>query len=509
MTHGFCWRMILVAQSRHALKADRYLIIRPMVWSVLYVQLFVLLLIIACTASAQGFRAGAAQVVITPPIGAPMAGYYTNRAAVGTHDDLYVKAIVFEKDGVKVALIACDLVSLPRELSEQARRLIQQRTGMLADHVMISATHDHTGPVILTQPSRYNLEGEMKRIAEEYTAALPTKIADAAVLANNHLQPAQVRSAVGSETSLGFNRRYFMKDGTVGWNPGKLNPNISRPAGPTDPSVPVVYVETPDGKGIASYVNFAVHQDTTGGLQFSADYSYTLGKILADAKGHDLISMFTIGCAGNVNHLNPNIKDPQSGYGEAARIGAVLAGEVLKTMQGAPLLPVSDIRVSTKVLKFDVPHFSAAEMEWAHRTQNAYDTPNAPPLLNLARAAKMIELEARHGQPLEAEVQVIALGDQIAFVGFPGEMFAELGLALKEDSPYAITITAELANGALSYIPNRAAYPQGQYEVVSARLGPGAGEELVASALSQIHVLYAFTKVQSSSARSVEIFSAQ
>ena len=259
-------------------------------------------------------------------------------------------------------------------------------------HVMISATHSHTGPVILTQPSRYNLEGEMKRIAEEYTAALPAKIADAVILANNHLQPAQVRSAIGKEASLGFNRRYFMKDGTVGWNPGKLNPNILRPAGPTDPAVPVVYIETLDGKGIASYVNFAVHLDTTGGLQFSADYAYTLGKILTAAKGQDLISMFTIGCAGNVNHLDTSSKDPQSSFGEAARIGAVLAGEVLKTIQHAPLVPFSDIRVSTRTLKFDVQHFSAAEMEWAHRAQNAYGTPNAPPLQDLARAAKMIAL---------------------------------------------------------------------------------------------------------------------
>jgi neutral ceramidase len=483
--------------------------IRTLVFGVYVSRLLVILLVAACTASAQGLRAGAAQVVVTPPVGAPMAGYYTNRAATGTHDDLYAKAIVFEKNGVKVVLVACDLVDLPREFSEQARRIIQQKTGIAADHVMISVTHTHTGPVILTQPSRYNLEGEMKRIAEEYSAAFPAKIADAVVLANERLQLAQVRSAIGKEASLGFNRRYFMKDGTVGWNPGKLNPNILRPAGPTDPAVPVVYVETLDGKGIASYVNFAVHLDTTGGLQFSADYAYTLGKILTAAKGQDLISMFTIGCAGNVNHLDTSTKDPQSSFGEAARIGAVLAGEVLKTIQHAPLVPVSDIRVSTRTLKFDVQHFSATEMEWAHRTQNAYGTPNAPPLLDLARAGKMIAVEARHGQPLEAEVQVIALGDQIAFVSFPGEMFTELGLALKEDSPYPITIAAELANGWLGYIPNSAAYPQGQYEVVSSPVGSGAGEELVASALGQLRALYALPKAESKSAPAVKQSSPQ
>jgi len=195
--------------------------------------LILLLLLITGTSSASMLQAGAAQVDITPPAGAPMAGYYVPRVATGTHDALHVKALVFEKNGVKVALVACDLVWLPRSLSEEARQLIQHRTGIPGDHVMISATHDHTGPVIMTHPTRYSLHGEMLRITEDYTRALPGRIARAVILANSSLQPAEIRSAIGRENSLAFNRRYYMKDGSVGWNPGKLNPNIWRPAGPT------------------------------------------------------------------------------------------------------------------------------------------------------------------------------------------------------------------------------------------------------------------------------------
>ena len=452
-------------------------------------RLFLLFLLLVGTASAEMLRAGAAQVVITPPKGAPMAGYYVSRVAEGTHDDLHAKAIVFEKDGVKVALVACDLVNLPRPISEMARQIIQQQTGILPDHVMISATHDHTGPVILTVPSRYNLQGEMLRITKDYTEALPKLIAESVITANAHLQPALVRSAIGRENTLAFNRRYFMKDGSVGWNPHKLNPNILRPAGPTDPGIPVVYIETLTGEGIASYVNFAMHQDTTGGLNFSADYSYALGKILQMAKGDQLMSMFTIGCAGNVNHLDVNRKEPQSSYGEAARIGAVLAGDVLKTIQRAPEVPVTSIRVSSKILKLELPQFTPEEIAWARRTQATVGTAKPAPFYDLVRAAKIIEIDDRHGKPFDAEVQVIALGDQIAFVSFPGEMFAEFGLTLKEDSPFPITIAAELANGALGYIPNREAYPQGAYEVMSTRLKPGAGEELMNSALDQLFTL--------------------
>jgi neutral ceramidase len=453
-------------------------------------RLIAFVLLAATQAYGADLRAGVAQAVITPPKGAPMAGYYRQRAAEGTHDDLYAKALVFEKDGVKVALVACDLVSLPRREAEEARRIIQQKLGIPPDHVMISATHSHTGPVILTEPSRYNLQGEMKRIAEEYAAALPLKIAEAVIAANAALTPAQVRSGIGREESLGFNRRYFMRDGTVAWNPGKLNPLIVRPAGPVDSSVPVVYVETPEGKPIASYVNYAVHQDTTGGLLFSADYAYALGKVLSAAKGPEFITLFTIGCAGNVNHVDVNRKEAQSGFGEASRIGAVLAGQVLKTIQRAPVVPVSSIRVHSEVVKLPLPDVAPQDVKWANTTSATFGGPNAAPFIDLVRAAKIVEVAGRNGQPLEAEVQVIALGDQVAFVGLPGEIFAETGLTMKQDSPFPNTIVAALANGVLGYIPNRQAYRQGAYEVVSSRCAAGSAEMLLDSALRQLIELF-------------------
>jgi neutral ceramidase len=437
------------------------------------------------------FRAGAAEVSITPPVGAAIAGSYKIKTSTGVHDELHAKALVFEAGGVKVALVACDLANLPRQYSEEARRIIQQKTGIAPDRVMISATHSHTGPVLLTQPSRYNLSGEMKRIAEEYGAALPGKIADSVIAAVAALQPARVRSAIGREDSLGFNRRYFMKDGTVAWNPHRLDPDIVRPAGPVDPGIPVVYVETPQGAPIAAYVNFAVHQDTTGGLNFSADYSYMLGKVLRDAKGPQLISVFTIGCAGNVNHLDPHHAAPQGGS-EAARIGAVLAGDVLKVIYRASVIDVPFIRTSTETVEIPTPKISLQEAEWARATAATFGTPSPAPFLDLVRAARDMDLLAWHS-PLAAEVQVIALGKEVAFVGFPGEMFAEFGLTLKEDSPYGNTIIAELANGALGYIPNRDAYPEGGYEVVSTHFAPGGGELLVNSAMHQLTQLFRTT----------------
>jgi hypothetical protein len=95
----------------------------------------------------------------------------------------------------------------------------------------------------------------------------------------------------------------------------------------------------------------------------------------------------------------------------------------------------------------------------------------------------MLDTLAHQDTPLEAEVRAIAFSDDLAIVALPGEMFVELGLALKKASPFKRTFIAELANGSIGYIPNRSAYPEGQYEVVSARCAAGSGELLVDAAL--------------------------
>jgi len=450
-------------------------------------RLAFLLLLSLTAAAAQDLRTGTAETDITPPKGAAMAGYYTNREATGTHDPLHAKAMVLSDGTTKIAIVACDLVSLPSDISQAARQIVTRQIGLESDHIMITATHAHTTPVILTNPTRYNLDKKTKQIVQEYTDNLAAKIASAIVKANSALTPVNMFAGVGDEKTLGFSRRYFMKDGSVGWNPGKLNPEINRPAAPVDTGVPVLYFQAANSaKPLAAYVNFGVHQDTTGGLEFSADYSYTLAKVLKMTKGDDFFTLFTMGAAGNVNHIDVSRKEPQQGFDEAARIGAVLAGEVLKVIQQAPAVADTKIRVSDKVLEIPVPKFTEAEIEDANRIQATQGTAHAAPFLDLVKAARIIELNARHGKPLDAEVQVFAIGNTVAIAGFPGEMFAEFGIQLKEDSPFPVTILSELANGAYVYIPNRIGYEEGNYEPTAARLPEGSGELLMNSAQEQL-----------------------
>ena len=173
-----------------------------------------------------------------------MAGYYGARGVEGVLDDLYAKATALDDGRTKVALVTCDLIGLPISVVVEARKIIADATGIPADNVMISATHTHTGPAVLGDSLLDDLVTGGSKLSQEYTQDLPKRIAKAVEQANERLTAARISYGQENESGMSFIRRFWMKDGTVGWNPGKLNPNIIRPIGTIDPQVNVIYAET-------------------------------------------------------------------------------------------------------------------------------------------------------------------------------------------------------------------------------------------------------------------------
>ena len=428
---------------------------------------------------AAGLNIGVAAVRITPPLGTPMAGYYYVRGAEGVHDDLYAKTVVVEKDGTKIAIVSCDLIEISAELAAEIRLLAEASTGIPAGHIMISATHSHTGHVILSPANMYGTDEKVRDLLADYMKELPGLVAESIIQANDGIQPARLSFGMGYEETISFNRRFFMTDGTVGWNPGKLNPKIIKPAGPIDPEVGVLYAESADGKPLSTYVNFALHLDITGGLEISADMPYTLSNILGGLKGEDMVTLFGQGCCGNINHINVKSGEPQKGHAEAERIGTVLAGEVIKTYTRLESLEVDVIRARSEIVELPLAVFSEDELEAAREITQKFGERNAAPFMDMVNAFKIVDVAERKGKPIEAEVQVFTLGDDFAIVSLPGEVFVELGTYIKERSPYPATMVLELTNGSVDYIPDRKAFVEGNYEAVSARCAPGSGELLV------------------------------
>jgi hypothetical protein len=213
---------------------------------------------VAAAAGAGELLLGRGETKITPPPGMPMGGGFTIRLGTGVHDDLYCKAVLFQLDGAKAALVSCDVESLHRPLVLKARRMISAAGRIDGDRVMLTATHSHSGPE-MTPFVLDDATGEAARTAKAYHDALPGKIAEAVALADANKTAARVWFAKGEERTVSFNRRYLMKNGSVQTNPGQRNPDIVRPAGPIDPEVIVVYFDSPQGKPLATIVNFALH----------------------------------------------------------------------------------------------------------------------------------------------------------------------------------------------------------------------------------------------------------
>lgn len=442
---------------------------------------------------AADVRAGVASVDITPPLGIPMAGYYHARGADGVLDLLYSKAMVIESSGERVALVTLDLISITRDITDRARAQIERATGIQGSHVMISATHAHTGPELARRGKRSSDLGSESQLVLDYSADLPAKIAESVRLAGGRLQPAQLSAAKGRCEELTFNRRHFMRDGSVGWNPGKLNPNIIMPAGPSDPEVGLLYVGLSEGgdprRCLATYVNFAMHPDTCGGSKISADWPGALSRVLAGYHGTNHLTLLANGTCGNLNHLDFAWDWPQNNGAEGHRIGTILGAAVFQAYKTLKPVNARALKVRSQLVELALPEVAPAQVEEARQVVAATKDDRGGNFMKLVRAYRVLDVAGREGRPFHVEVQVIALGNDLAWVSLPGEVFVELGLAIKKRSPFPHTFLVELANESIGYIPDRRSYAEGNYEPESARCAPGSGEKLVEAALKLLEQL--------------------
>ena len=155
------------------------------------------------------------------------------------------------------------------------------------------------------------------------------------------------------------------------------------------------------------------------------------------------------------------------------------------------------LQVRTQKVDLPTPHFQPSEVDTSRRIVAAYGKKPGPEFLDVVHAWKVLDVAALDGEPLETEVQAITLGDGLAWVGMSGDAFTELGLAIKTNSPFLHTIVGEQSGaGAISYVPNRKAFPEGAYEVISARFEAGGAELLVDRAVQMLIDLKQKLKVQ-------------
>lgn len=463
------------------------------------------LLSLAPVAAAEPLRVGVAEADITPPPGFPMAGYYHERLATGQRDPLKAKAIVFRSDRSVAAWVVCDLTGVARDLCVAVRREAAEKTGIPPQQIVVSATHSHTAPDYSRDLYDYLSDKAPPPDRPAYAAKLIQGAVDAIVKANAAAQPSSLEYGTAQQaTPVSFNRRFVMKDGSVRTWQRLDGPDVLRAAGPIDAEIGLLLVRSLESRAPRGLVSsFALHLDTVGGLQWSGDYPYFIEQALRRQLGEPLVSLFGTGTCGDINHADPLGTERL----KTDVIGNSLAATIAPAIPDLKPVAAPTLQVRTAVVQVPLQDVTAERLERACQLIPVAKAGQKVEFFDLVSAYKAVVLDHLRNRPsrvvstdyinwglshtwagvgatLPVEVTTVTLGSDVALVFLPGEVFVDLGLAIKRASPYRATLVIELSNCVETiYIPTRAAYAGGSYEVTNSNLQPGAGEMLVETAL--------------------------
>ncbi|MCC6144443.1 MAG: hypothetical protein IT368_11615 [Candidatus Hydrogenedentes bacterium] len=445
--------------------------------------LLILTIALAGFAGAE-VQAGFARVDITPEAGAQIPGGFAQKLAEGVHDPLFAEACVVRNGDMTLAIVGVDALFVPDTVVAEARRLIAERGGPPADHVLIGASHTHTGGPIVACFGSDADPPYQQRVAEAVARAVSE--AQAAV------QPVHVAAGIGHEDSVSFNRRFKMKDGSVRTHPGKMNPDIVEPEGPMDPDVAVISFSTPDGKPIGCIANHALHCTCMGGGKFSADYVHYLKNTVRAVQGEDLGIVYLNGACGDVTQVdNRNARTGEFGEAWTRRVGTLLGAEVVKVLAQAEYAADAPLAADRVVIDLAIRDLAESDAALVAREAPASGLAANADEVFLREAALVREMQAQ-SPTVPVEVQALCIGDA-AIVTNPTEYFCALGLNIKARSPWPVTLVSELSNGYAGYCPTRAAFDGGGYETRTARssfLAPGSGERIADVSVDLLNKLY-------------------
>jgi len=422
--------------------------------------------------------AGAATSNITPNLGGEIVGGFLPFPATHIHDELHARCLVLDDGKTKIAMVVCDLLGLHRSVSVEARRLIEEQTGIPAANVMISGTHTHSATnAVGTYPRTYVSDMELN----DYQKFVARRIADGVRSALNLLRPAEIAFGTVDVPEHVFNRRWFLKKGTmpenpfgktdekVKINPGGGSPNLIEPAGPIDPTISIVALREPGGRMISVLTAYSLHYvGGVGSGHVSADYygmyCEALKKLqVGGEQDPPFVALMANGTSGDIN--NVNFRTPRGRKAPYEQMRYV-AEDVAEKVNGAlaKLEWQSEAPLAVRYRELDVKWRKIDEelLKWAKETEANAPRIQGKASLPLAYASRVQKL-AEASPETKLAVQVIRLGD-VCIGTSPCETFAETGIEFRERSPFNKSFMIELANGYYGYMPTLRHFELGGYE---------------------------------------------
>lgn len=370
--------------------------------------------LVVCGGAWADFKAGASVKIITPePLLGVSGGIGKPNPATILNDDLTVRAAVFERDGERVAFVSVDSLGFTSILGNRARAKI---TGVKGEHVLIGATHTHSGPDMYAFPD----ESGQHYADLKYLDWVVDQVAAAVNEAVERLQPAMLKTAVGEAK-------------------GKIAYNYYAPQ-LYDPRCGVIQAVAAKGKrgglkkgeAITTVVNYAIHPEVIGNDQgmLGPDLCGPLYDRIEEKGGG--IAVFMNGAQGGMVTADcrgeDGGKDVQT-WAECVRIGNLLADEALRIVEKATPQENPSLYVAAKPLSFPVDS----------------------PLMRFILEKSPLKTEVTTDGKITTTLNLVNLGP-VQILTIPGEALPNIGYYVKRHMKTKQPMLFGLTNDAFGYI---------------------------------------------------------
>lgn len=435
---------------------------------------------IAAEEEKPAWKAAAAKAKITPTEPMFMAGYASRtKPSEGVALDLFAKALVLEDaTGQQQAIITLDLIGVPWSLRERLEKQVADRFQLKPEALFINASHTHCGPELrVAKYEESGIESDRTAQAQAYTAKLEQAIVDMIADCRKRLEPSRV-SYSHARCGFAMNRRLPTPTGYQ---------NSPYPEGPVDHDVPVLRVDSPDGKTLhAILFGYACHNTTLGFQQFCGDYAGFAQQALEEAHP-GAVALFVLGCGGDQNPY------PRGKLEQCQQHGRALANAVEAALLPEPKVltgPLSRI-IDTAVLQF-APASSREELLKQSESKNRFEASHAKRLL------KQLDEDGKIPLEYPAITQVIRFGSDLTLIAMSGEVVVDYSLRLKRELPEENVWVAGYSNDVFGYVPSQRVLKEGGYEAGGAMTytsfpGPFA-DDVEERLMSTIHGLLKATR---------------
>lgn len=391
------------------------------------------------------WKAGLAVIEVTPTEPLWMAGYASRtKPSEGVTNPLFAKALAVEDErGTRLVLVTLDLIGIPRAMRDVVARRVEEKHGVGSASLLFNTSHTHSGPVVRSGGSvLYDLTPEQAWKVDAYNSGLQDKLVDLVGAALADAQPARLGYS-HARAGFAMNRRLPTDKGFQ---------NSPNPEGPVDHAVPVLRVESPDGRLRAVAFGYACHNTTLALYEFCGDYAGFAQQYLEEAHP-GMTALFVMGCGGDQNPY-------PRGTVELAR----QHGRTLATAVEAALLPKSrPVRGPLKVglLEVELEFAQPLNREALLALQAGSDK------LDQRRAAALLDELAntrRMRTSYTYPIQAARFGDDLLLVALAGETVIDFSLRLKRELTGRPIWIAGYSNDVFGYVPSRRVLEEGGYE---------------------------------------------